>query len=184
MNEPGNAGKDERKWLTQWVPGIVLWLLIGAILVNAIFIKPWNRRPEMARQALCAANLNGIGKGIILYQSEHNDMPPPNLAALVADGQPADFLRCPGSGTKKSSTTQPADIAAHCDYIYAPPDAYARRSKRPAMVMAFELPANHRQYIVNVLFNDCHVESIEIGRFVSLVQELNDYHAELRRQSQ
>ncbi len=177
MNEPGDDGKGERKWLTQWVPGIVLWLLIGAILVDAIF-QPWNWGPEMSKRSMCCANMSGIGKGILLYQCDHDDLSPPNLAALVASGQPKDLLICPSSGTEKSPTTQPADIAAHCDYIYAPLPANMENGKE--LVMAFELPANHRQDIVNVVFNDYHVETIQMGRFMSLVQELNDYHAGLR----
>ncbi len=181
MNEPGNGQKSERSWLTQWVPGIALWLLIGAILVGAFFGQPWGRAREQAKRAICGGNLKSIGYGIVIYEMEHNDMPPPNLAALVAYGQPKDLLRCPSSGTKKSPTTQPADIAAHCDYIYAPPPTDIEKGKK--LLMAFELPANHQQDIVNVMFSDAHVERIEeMDRFVSLVQKLNDYHAGLREQ--
>ncbi len=180
MTEPDNDQESGRGWLTQWVPGVALWLLIGAILLCAIFIQPWDRRSEMAIRALCGANLNGIGKGIFLYQDEHDDIPPPNLAALVADGQPMGLFRCYGTDTPKAATTQPADIEAHCDYIYAPPPADMEKGKK--LVVVFELPANHQQEDVNVLFSDYHVETIrEMDRFMSLVQELNDYHAKLRR---
>ena len=179
MTEPDNDQKSERGWLTQWVPGIVLWIVIGAILVHT-FMPRYVRHGPLGPLALCGANLNGVAKGIIIYQWDHDDLPPPNLAALVADGQPAEIFKCPSTDTKKAATTQPADIAAHCDYIYAPPPVDMEEGK--TLLMAFELPANHRQDIVNVLFNDYYVKRIEeMDRFVSLVQELNDYHAKLRR---
>ena len=178
MDEPDNDQKSGRRWLTQWVPGIVLWILIGAILAGAIFAQPCQGR-ELPYSARCAANLSFIGKCIFLYRREHNNLPPPNLAALAADGNPTAIFKCPSTDTEKATTTQPADIAAHCDYIYAPPSADIEEGKK--LVMAFELPDNHKD-LVNVLFNDYSVQGIQdMDRFVSVVQELNDYHAGLRK---
>ena len=170
MNEPNNDEKNEPKRRFWWILGFALVFLVGilpATLSRTYGVPYWVR---------CAHNLHGIGKCVILYQSEH-DMLPPNLAALVAYGQPAEIFKCPSTDTEKA-TTQPADFTAHCDYIYAP-----NMEEEKELVMAFELPANHRQDVVNVLFNNFRVKTIqqEMDQFVSLIQELNDYHAGLRR---
>ncbi|MCK4624327.1 MAG: hypothetical protein KAV00_03380 [Phycisphaerae bacterium] len=178
MTEPDNDGKNKPKGRFWWFLGFALVFLVGMLL---LLLSPPSRTYGTPRWIICANDLRGIGIGIVLYKGEHDDMPPPNLVALVTDDivQP-EMLICPSSGTEKSPTTQPADITVHCDYIYAPLPADAKGG----LVMAFELPANHRQRIANVLFNDIHVEIIQqdMDRFVCLLQELNDYHAELRRQ--
>ena len=175
MNEPDNNAKNEPKRRLWWFLGFALVFLVGMLL---LILPRLGRSKELSRLAMCASNLNSIGIGIVIYEVEHDDMPPPNLAALVADGQPMDLLRCPSTDTEKSPTTQPADIAAHCDYVYAPPPA----DTKGGVVMAFELPVNHRQNIVNVLFRDSRVQGIrKMDRFVSLLQELNDCHAGFRR---
>ncbi len=175
MNEPGDDVKNEPKRRLWWFLGFALMFLVGMLL---LLLPSLGRPKELAKRAICGANLKDIGTGIALYQYDHNDLPPPNLAALVADGQPMDLLICPSTDTERATTTRPADITAHCDYIYAPLPA----DTKGGLVMAFELPVNHRQNIVNVLFRDYHVEGIQdMDRFVSLLQELNDYHAGLRR---
>lgn len=180
MNEPGNDGKDEPKGRFWWFLGFALVVSVGVLL---LLLPCLCRSRELSKRVLCGANLKGIGVGIFLYQVEHDDLSPPSLAALVADGQPKDLLICPSSDTVRATATQPADIAAHCDYIYAPLQIDTTDMKKgKELVMAFELPANHRQNLVNVLFNNARVQDIqEMDRFMSLLQELNEYHAASRR---
>lgn len=54
---------------------LLVVIAIIALLVS-ILLPSLNRARELAKRAMCAANLNGVGKGIILYQGENNDMAP------------------------------------------------------------------------------------------------------------
>ncbi len=54
---------------------LLVVVAIIALLVS-ILLPTLGRAKELAKQALCGANLNGIGKGILIYQSESDDTPP------------------------------------------------------------------------------------------------------------
>ncbi|MCK4624503.1 MAG: type II secretion system protein [Phycisphaerae bacterium] len=111
---------------------LLVVVAIIALLVS-ILLPTLGRAKELAKQALCGANLNGVGKGILLYQSENDDCPPwvessewntrtgtnatdvaqPSTLSptalmflVVRSGQPADIFRCPSddNAIKMSST--------------------------------------------------------------------------------
>ncbi|MDY7009202.1 MAG: type II secretion system protein [Planctomycetota bacterium] len=111
---------------------LLVVVAIIALLVS-ILLPTLGRAKEMARQALCAANLNGVGKGLVLYASANDDSAPwirsitwssvktgtnakslttPALVSptalmflVVRSGQPADIFRCPSDGNASKMQT-------------------------------------------------------------------------------
>ena len=74
------------------------------------------RARTFAKRAASMANLNGIGKGIMIYINDGvNDMWPPDLEALIKDKQPPKLFVSPSSGRKS-----PYDAKGRfrSDYIY------------------------------------------------------------------
>jgi prepilin-type N-terminal cleavage/methylation domain-containing protein/prepilin-type processing-associated H-X9-DG protein len=51
---------------------LLVVIAIIALLVS-ILLPSLNRARELAKRAVCAANLNGIGKGMVIYQAENRD---------------------------------------------------------------------------------------------------------------
>ncbi|MCK4624504.1 MAG: prepilin-type N-terminal cleavage/methylation domain-containing protein [Phycisphaerae bacterium] len=120
--------------------GFTLTELIMVVAVIAILVVAFllvvgriHRDREIRPGPLCGANLNGIGKGIWIYQSENNDClpwidstdwssttgtnaesistptkvsPTAIMFLIIRSGQPVDIFRCPrdDNATKMSST--------------------------------------------------------------------------------
>ena len=177
MEEP-NEQKGKGQWILKFLAGFILAYIIIALPI-AICMPTGGLRKELVRQALCGANLNGIGKGVVFYARENNDLYPPDLATLVQAGNaPSGILVCPSSGTKRATTTLPADIEAHCDYIYV--SGFDGNSPGN-LILAFELPANHGQEWVNMLYADFHVKGTgDMTVFAGELRRLNEYIAEKR----
>ncbi|MDY7011899.1 MAG: hypothetical protein SVV80_14300 [Planctomycetota bacterium] len=55
---------------------VVVAVIALLVIVLVMFLPRLHRNRGPSRQALCAANLNGIGKGFVLYQSENDDYSP------------------------------------------------------------------------------------------------------------
>jgi hypothetical protein len=88
------------------------------------------------------------------------------------------MLVCPSSGTERATATFPADIEAYCDYIYVS----GFDGNTPGnLILAFELPANHGQEWVPVLYNAGNVKGFgDMNVFTGKLQRLNNYIAEER----
>lgn len=112
---------------------LLVVVAIIALLVS-ILLPTLGKAKEMAKQAICAANLKGVGSGILLYQSDNDDVSPwidstswatttgshaaetsqPGTVSVTAlmflvvrSGQPVDIFRCPSdSNATKMSTTR------------------------------------------------------------------------------
>ena len=120
--------KRSRKVLS--IIAIIVGSLISTVLTYAI-VNSDGRSRELARQAVCQSNLNTIGKGIILYQSDNADTSPPNLNVLVAGGMvPAKTLICPATDQHqprgyfylaRPAETKPNGLVA-CDWAGNHPD--------------------------------------------------------------
>ncbi len=177
MEEP-NEQEGKRPLIPKFLLGFIMGFLIVAFLASILWPGLSPAR-ELVKRAICGANLNGIGRGVVLYASENDDLFPPDFATLVqADYVSPLMLTCPSSGTERATTTRPADVESHCDYIYVPGTSRASGD----LILAFELPANHGQEFVNVLYADFHVKGTgDMTVFAGELQRLNDYIAEERR---
>ena len=176
--EEANEQEGKRHPTLKFIAGFILGFLI-VVCLSSIF-WPWGPRcTSPAKRAICGANLKEIGKGVVLYAGENNDMYPPDLAMLVQKGHVSPLmLTCPASGTERAATTLPADIEAHCDYIYVS----GFDGNTPGnLILAFELPANHGQELTNTLYIDTHVGGIrDMNIFAGELQRLNEYIANER----
>ena len=85
---------------------IELLVVIAIIAILATLLLPAvGRARELAKQAACRANLNGIGKGFAMYMADQDDSYP----LLVSEGDPTGNL---GSDTTGGSETVDAIWAA------------------------------------------------------------------------
>ena len=103
-----------------------------------MLVPALHRAVEMANQASCIANLNGIGKGCAMFQAEDkNAKSPENLNVLIDRGLIGpSALRC------RSDKSQRA-----CSYFYVAPTP---RSAGQALMLC-DLKGNHDQ-MRNVVF--------------------------------
>jgi prepilin-type processing-associated H-X9-DG protein len=113
------------------------------ILVGSIFAAR-----AATKRTICLSNLNGMGKACELYRIEHDDQYPPDLQALIKDGNDPRLFECPCSSLKGPS------------YFYRPPTA----ADDPSAMIACDYYCNHSD-IHNVLFSDGHVQMMKNQRF-------------------
>lgn len=87
---------------------LLVVIAIIALLV-AILLPTLGRAKELARQAMCQANLNGIGKGFVLYANDSGDMmplmPDVNQALALYDANLALGQSCTALGKAATATT-------------------------------------------------------------------------------
>ncbi|HUU57989.1 MAG TPA: hypothetical protein VMZ50_00485, partial [Phycisphaerae bacterium] len=76
----------------------ILGIGMNVVLLTAVMFPALGRARELARRAACMANLNGIGKAIVLYEGNHDDQWPPDLDTLLQDGDISrKHLKCPSA---------------------------------------------------------------------------------------
>ncbi|HDY65359.1 MAG TPA: DUF4190 domain-containing protein [Phycisphaerae bacterium] len=93
------------------IAGIVLGVvLMPTALLVSILLPSLNRARSLAKQAVCMANLNAIGKGLIMYTAENEDQYPPTLEDLIETGMDEKLLRSPAD-----------NIDRDCSYFYLAP---------------------------------------------------------------
>ncbi len=133
-------------------------------------------RVKLRRFNLCMC----IGKCMVMYQADHEDVLPPNLHTLVLEVEAGlKMFACPSAGTERSPTTAPADFREHCDYIFT---LCSQPADLPSdLLCGYELPLNHTQWFVNRLYYDMHVAGAEdMNEFRGNIQKVNDFLAEKR----
>ncbi len=124
---------------------LLVVIAIIALLVS-ILLPTLGRAKELAKQAICGANLNGIGKGFVLYQAENNDFTPwistfsataktgdsaasilavpPTASAtalmfmVVRSGQTVDLFRCPSDENADRMTNAKFDSGGDSYYYW------------------------------------------------------------------
>ncbi len=128
------------------------------------FVAPFLREARTkARRHVCATNLKGIGKALLIYANDYNDQLPPDLETLIHKAEmPPRGLICPANGLKES-------------YFYR--GATITTSDTPWMITVYEKLSNHGDGR-NVLFLDSHVEWVPEERFQELIKRDNDYRRE------
>lgn len=183
MNEANGKSTSVRMPPAIWIIVILPAVALLALIV-AICLPMFARARPIARRVSCAANMNGIGKALLLYADDNAGANPPNLAALVsARFIGPKMLVCPSSGTQRATAAQAEDIAQHTDYVYVPVPILAEDAHKD-MVVLFEMPANHRQRGLNFLSVDLVVRwEQNLSRFLRRLQDSNDYLAMQRRRN-
>jgi len=139
------------------VGGIIAGLVgivIGQALLVSMLMPALNRAREQAKRALCAGNLNGIAKGIIMYGTENQDAFPPNLDVLVRQGKvPRKMLQCPSVERRR-----------RCDYFYLAPSAKGDDVPDDLLV-ACDLRDNHDGEGRNVMYATGYVKWLKEKAF-------------------
>jgi len=154
--------------------------LAGVALTTSILLPSLSRARELAKRAVCAANLRGIGQGCQIYADDHEDACPAELAELVKAGMasPKMFV-CPSSGTTETEVTallqgRPGQLS----YTYI-----AKQNIRsdPRNVLVYEDLSNHDGEGGNVLFVDAHVEFLKPPRYQQVIR---DTYQRLQREAE
>lgn len=151
--------------------GISLVLMPVMFMMIAIMLPSLSKARDMAKRAVCAANLGGTGKGLAIYANQYKGQLPPDIDALVRSGlaQPGQFV-CPASGASEQAIPSYAyslsgtpispklhELLNSC-YVYIPGQ---NDKSNPANVVMYEKKENHHGEGGNVLFADWHVQWIE-----------------------
>jgi hypothetical protein len=129
-------------WLPTLAQGVFFLPFLAALLVPTL-----QQASELTNRTICMSNLSSIGKAITLYQGLNNGRMPPDLDALIADGQPAKLFRCPSADPMNRPPGQKHD------YFYLPAPA----SADPNRIIACDFRANHRGKQRNVLYAGMNV---------------------------
>ncbi len=146
--------------------GASVLLALVAIPLIAILLPSLSRARGMAKRAVDAANLRGLGQAVQVYASDHGNQFPPDLQTLVSTGTvSATQLVDPSSGN-----TPP-----RCDYYYA---AGLVGNDPVGWIIAYSDPANHNGEGANVLYVDTRVSFEKEPR---LTQELDRFKAEYEK---
>ena len=162
--------------ITSWMNSLTFQSpIMAASMATSIFLPTLARAKGQAKQAISAANLNGIGKGIIIYAAEHNDQFPPDLVKLVEEGQPAELLISPTSGRKVRKDSKGKPIPPF-DYVYL--GAGLNADAPGGLIMAYERPEINNFKGTNVLYVDCHVAWASMEEFRRALAKTQKWIAE------
>ena len=134
---------------------------------------------ESGTRVKCASNLRQIGLGMQMYANENHGQLPPDLGTvLVTQDLTSEVFVCPASGDERASgpTTQALlqDLQqpGHCSYVYASPLPATWSALTKDHVLVYELPANHLNDGMNILFGDGHAEYVVKPQAHYIVSEL------------
>lgn len=156
---------------------IIMVLVVAGI---GIFIfrgfMSFNQPRELSRRAMCAINLNGIGKAIILYSASNDDICAIDYDQLVSGGYASKkMFICPSY----SKSMGGSETFNRPDYVML----IAGLSARSSDIQVFELPVNHSQKQVNYLTCSGGVASIknpDMHKFATAIQDVNNLLGKLR----
>ena len=133
--------------------GAASFLLVLPLALS-ITLPSLSRARELAKRAVCSANLRGIGQSCQIYAGNNAGWFPPDLQRLIDVGHltPGE-LQCP-------SEANPSTLVF--DYVYVP----GLQGTVPSdWILAYEDPANHNGEGGNVLYVDGHVEFLKEPEF-------------------
>jgi competence protein ComGC len=113
-------------------------ILTTAPVTASLLIPAIHRAKSQASKTSSRAHLSGIGKAIMMYRAEHNQVPP-SLAVLVEKGYiSSDALVSPVSGRSMPTDAKGLPIGKS-DYVYI----IHKRQTAGNVICAYELPENY-----------------------------------------
>jgi hypothetical protein len=130
----------------------------GTAMALAILMPALAKTRDVAYRMVSGTNLVSIGKAMIVYANDYNDVYPATLQELVdkADLSPKTFE----SKRKPAGFTGPTYIYITGQKVNMPPDN----------VLVYENPGYAKDG-VNVLFNDAHVEFMKFDEFKKALEK-------------
>ena len=150
------AGRQRGRGMA--VAGLVLGCLglLFLPLMISILLPSLNRAREVANRAKCASNMHQIGLGILLYQQDHQQQYPPDLATLWQTEQlSGPVFVCPSSNDTPAASPAQLTSGGHLSYVYLPPAPNTVPNANAPVL--YENGADHGNDGTNVLFGDGHV---------------------------
>jgi len=122
------------------------------------------RLDAFATRMACGTNMSGIGKALLIYANDYDDVLPPDLETLIhtVEMTPKGLI-CPATGRRES-------------YVYR--GTSLTTSAIPSMVTVYETAGNHGEDGRNVLFLDSHVEWMTEEQFREAIKKDNEYRRE------
>lgn len=132
------------------------------------------RARTLARRISSAANLNGIGKAIMLYKADNDDQPPPDLETLVKENiiGPKTLIS-PTSG-REMPVDEHGMPTAKSDYVY-----FVLPDSAPAnLIWVYEPPEINDNEGANVLYCGYNVAWVSVEEFREQLQRTKDWLAE------
>lgn len=135
------------------------------------------RARQLARRALSAANLQGIGKGVLMYAAENEDRIPQHLGELVTvEWVPLEILISPSGKTPREGWDPKAGKVPG-DYVYlrVPLDA------PEGLIMAYERPELNKGEGTNVLHVDGSVRWVTPEEYAKLLADTKAWLAANRK---
>ncbi len=143
----------------------------GAALGTAIALPSLNRARTVAKKAISMTNLNGMGKGLVLYSCTNKDKYPEHLGLLIDEGfisaKALDSPVSPRPGPCYDPATK--KLSGPMDYIYVYYETFPGRPDQ--LLQAYEDPTNYGGEGTNVLYCDSHVAWVDLPTFNKLLAE-------------
>ena len=135
----------------------------GALGLAASVLMPTvGRSMEMARRSISGANLSSIGKFTMIYQAEHEKLPP-DLQTLVKSGLSAEALYSPHSDNKPRYDAG-GQLVGEFDYVYLG-GQFGDKDPPPDMIIAYEKPELNKFQGTNVLQYQGSVKWMDMETF-------------------
>jgi hypothetical protein len=169
VSKPKKSGFLKRHISASFLMGIVF-----SLLISRFAILPYlDQTVALSGPPCCAANMNGVGRGITLYASENNGVTPTNHEVMVATGMlSSKCLQCPLQHHNEEFEPTEKNI----DYVYTLRSMNFEKLP-PEMMVLHELPDKHW----HILQVDGSVEILRNeDSFRRKIQDCNDFLANKR----
>ena len=137
-------------------------MIIVPVLLISILLPSFSRARELAKRAVCQANMNGIGQSLMIYANDNTGEFPPNTQLLIDAGLcTPKMFQCPSEGNEPESGSDFQYIAE-------------LNTRSPAdWIVLYEDPANHNAEGGNFLYIDMHVEFIKEPAYSAELERAN-----------